>query len=56
MREHEDYRGDSVVSERVNYDLLKVVEEITENEGKTGVGEEMLRSGWATRPKGSACG
>ncbi|KAK3178490.1 Zn finger-containing GTPase- Activating Protein for ARF [Lepraria neglecta] len=45
VREHEDYRGDSVVSERVNYDLLKVVEEITENEGKTGVGEEMLRSG-----------
>ena len=56
VRENEDYKGDSVVSEHVNYDLLKAVEEITENEGKTGVGEEMLRSGWATRPQGSACG
>ena len=43
MREHKDYEGDSVVSEGVCYDLIKAVEEITEREGKSGVGREMFR-------------
>lgn len=48
VRGHEQYKGDSVVSERVTYDLVKAVEEMTKNEGKTidgregGVGWEML--------------
>ena len=44
VREHKDYREDSVVSEGINYDLIKAVEEITEMEGKSGVGVEMLRA------------
>ena len=44
VREHKDYGGDSVVSEGINYDLIKAVEEITEMEGKSGVGVEMLRA------------
>ena len=44
VREHRDYRGDSVVSEGINYDLIKAVEDITEMEGKSGVGVEMLRA------------
>ena len=55
VREHRDYKRDSVVSERVTYDLIKAVEDITENEGKNVLGEEMLRAGWAARPKGSGC-
>ncbi|KAL6715451.1 glutamate--cysteine ligase [Lecanora helva] len=58
VRKHEGYKGDSVVSQKINYDLIKAVEDITENEAKgaSRVGEEMLRSGWTARPKGSACG
>jgi len=56
VREHPEYKHDSVVSESINYDLIKAVEEITEKEGKNRLGEEMLRAGWAARPKGSACG
>ena len=33
-----------MVSEGINYDLIKAVEEITEMEGKSGVGVEMLRA------------
>ena len=42
VREHEGYNFDSVVSEGINYDLIKAVEEITEMEGRSGVGVEML--------------
>lgn len=56
VRAHPEYGFDSVVSEGVNYDLIRAVEEITEKEGKNGLGEEMLRAGWAARPKESACG
>ncbi len=42
VREHPGYEFDSVVSEGINYDLIKAVEEITEMEGKSGVGEEMF--------------
>ena len=52
VRSHPDYRSDSVVSESINYDLIKAVENITKYEGKDRIGEEMLRSGWAARPKG----
>lgn len=40
---HPEYKHDSVVSEKICYDLVKAVEEITEKEGKGGsVGWEML--------------
>ena len=48
VRGHEEYKGDSEVSERVTFDLVKTVEEITRAEGKRkdgvgrGVGWEML--------------
>ena len=51
VRSHVDYKGDSVVSEGVNYDLVKAVEDITKSEGKNGVGAEMLRSGRVDRPR-----
>ena len=44
VRNHAEYRGDSVVNESVNFDLIKAVQDITMNEGRNGVGEEMLRS------------
>ncbi len=56
VREHPEYKHDSVVSESINYDLIKAVEEITEKEGKNRLGEEMLRAGWAARPKESTSG
>ena len=44
VRTHEGYKGDSVVSEQVCYDLVKAVEEITRLEGKQGgVGKEMFK-------------
>ena len=42
VREHPAYKFDSVVSEGINYDLVKAVEEITKTEGKSRVGVEML--------------
>ena len=43
VRSHPEYKGDSVVSEQVTYDLVKAVEEMTSNEGNDGgVGWEML--------------
>lgn len=41
---HPEYKGDSVVSAKMSYDLVKAVEEITENEGggANGVGREMF--------------
>ena len=63
VHEHAEYKGDSVVSERVTYDLLKAVEEVTQHEGLSkgggaGVGWEMLNGRGMTRKrKGeSACG
>ncbi len=49
VRSHPEYKFDSEVSERVTYDLVKAVEEITRYEGKgnhgkgRGLGWEMLR-------------
>ncbi|KAL1964183.1 hypothetical protein VTN77DRAFT_7271 [Rasamsonia byssochlamydoides] len=41
---HPDYKGDSVVSEKITYDLVKAVQEMTEKEGKDGshIGWQML--------------
>ncbi|KAL9129414.1 MAG: hypothetical protein Q9217_002119 [Psora testacea] len=56
VREHGEYGCDSVVSEGITYDLVKAVEEITQNEGKGQFGGDMLRSGSTTNPRGSGCG
>lgn len=63
VRGHAEYKGDSVVSEGVTYDLLMAVQEITEcmglsRRGAMGVGWEMLNGRGMTRKrKGeSACG
>jgi glutamate--cysteine ligase catalytic subunit len=43
VRSHAEYKWDSAVSEKITYDLLKRVEEITATEGKRGgPGWEML--------------
>jgi glutamate--cysteine ligase catalytic subunit len=34
VRTHPEYQGDSVVSEKMTYDLIKTVEEVTASEGK----------------------
>lgn len=39
---HPEYKNDSVVSEAINYDLVKAAETITRNEGRDGLGAEML--------------
>ena len=50
VRSHPEYKGDSVVSEQVTYDLVKAVEEMTSHEGKDGgVGWEMLTAQQRTR-------
>ncbi|PGH18357.1 glutamate-cysteine ligase [Helicocarpus griseus UAMH5409] len=44
VAKHPEYNQDSSVSEKVCYDLVKAVEEVTEKEGRDGgVGWEMLR-------------
>ncbi|KAJ5884813.1 hypothetical protein N7495_009323 [Penicillium taxi] len=44
VAKHPAYKQDSVVSDEINYDLVKAVEEITAKEGRDGsVGWEMLR-------------
>lgn len=45
IREHPEYKKDSVVSDRINYDLVKAAEQITVSEGKDGLGKEMLGKG-----------
>lgn len=42
VRTHPDYKKDSVVSDEIEYDLLKEVERITVSEGRNGKGKEML--------------
>ena len=42
VREHKDYKMDSVVSDGIAYDLVKAAERITENEGRDGFAREML--------------
>ncbi|KAI4085936.1 MAG: hypothetical protein LQ344_007997 [Seirophora lacunosa] len=64
VRGHGEYQSDSVVSEKVTYDLVKAAEEITRCEGrgrdgKGGVGWQMFteKAGTTRKRKGeSACG
>jgi len=43
VRSHPDYEGDSAVSGKITYDLVKTVDEISAKEGKAGgPGWEML--------------
>jgi glutamate--cysteine ligase catalytic subunit len=43
VRSHEEYKGDSSVSEKITYDLIKRVDEVAASEGKSGgPGWEML--------------
>ena len=42
VREHDEYKMDSVVTDGMNYDLLKAVERVTVNEGRDGYAKEML--------------
>ena len=45
VRRHDQYHGDSAVSERITYDLLRTVEQMTRIEGRgNGPGWEMLRA------------
>ena len=39
---HKEYKKDSVVGEGITFDLVKAVEQMTINEGKDGLGAEML--------------
>lgn len=42
VAEHPEYKKDSVVGEGITYDLVKAVEQMTVNEGRDGLGAEML--------------
>jgi glutamate--cysteine ligase catalytic subunit len=42
VAKHPEYKKDSVVSDSIQYDLVKAVEEITMLEGRDGLGKEML--------------
>lgn len=42
VRSHPDYRRDSVVSERVNYDLMRVIEKLGHGDMQNGLAMELL--------------
>lgn len=42
VQTHPEYQKDSVVSDEITYDLVKAVEQITKEEGRDGLGKEML--------------
>lgn len=42
VREHKEYKMDSVITDGMAYDLVKAAERITENEGRDGFAKEML--------------
>ena len=43
VRSHKEYKSDSYVSEKITYDLIKRVDEVTASEGNNGgTGWEML--------------
>lgn len=42
VQTHPSYQKDSVVSDEISYDLVKATEQITREEGKDGLGKEML--------------
>jgi glutamate--cysteine ligase catalytic subunit len=45
VREHKEYKKDSVVTDGMAYDLVKAAERITVNEGRDGYALEMLGEG-----------
>lgn len=42
VAEHPEYKQDSVVGDGITYDLVKAAEQITKEEGRDGLGKEML--------------
>jgi glutamate--cysteine ligase catalytic subunit len=47
IRGHEDYRGDSRVTDKINYDLMKRVEKLGNGTGELDAfDEELLGKGW----------
>ncbi|OAL48923.1 glutamate-cysteine ligase [Pyrenochaeta sp. DS3sAY3a] len=42
VQTHEKYSKDSVVNDEITYDLIKAAEQITREEGRDGLGREML--------------
>ncbi|KAF2851639.1 GCS-domain-containing protein [Plenodomus tracheiphilus IPT5] len=42
VQTHPEYKKDSVVSDEITYDLVKAAEQITKEEGRDGLGKEML--------------
>ena len=44
VQTHPDYKKDSAVSDEITYDLVKAAEQITKEEGRDGMGKEMLGS------------
>lgn len=42
VQSHPAYQKDSVVNDEITYDLIKATEQITKNEGRDGLGKEML--------------
>ena len=45
VRTHPEYKNDSVINDKINYDLVKTVQTVTEKEGKDGSpGWEMLNA------------
>ncbi|KAF1927634.1 glutamate-cysteine ligase [Didymella exigua CBS 183.55] len=42
VQTHPEYKKDSVVSDEITYDLVKAAEQITKQEGRDGLGKEML--------------
>lgn len=47
IRGHEDYKGDSKVSDKINYDLMKRVEKLGNGTGELDAfDEELLGKGW----------
>ncbi|KAF2720253.1 GCS-domain-containing protein [Polychaeton citri CBS 116435] len=42
VREHPEYKQDSIVGDGITFDLVKAVERVTKLEGKDGFGREML--------------
>lgn len=44
VQTHPSYKKDSAVSDEITYDLVKAAEQITKQEGRDGLGQEMLGS------------
>ena len=49
VREHEEYKGDSKVSEQINYDLVRAAEKLGMERGNEVPGAEKLLGRWKSR-------